>query len=105
MFDKNQLADLMKQAQAMQDKVKQAQEDISKMRIVGEAGGGLVKVTLNGKYQVLETSIDNSLLTDKEMLQDLVAAAFNDAAIRIEKEMTSKIGEVTGGINIPGITS
>ena len=82
---KNQLADLMKQAQAMQDSMKKAQEAIAAMEVEGEAGAGLVKVVMTGRHDVRRVTIDPSLLgEDKDMLEDLVAAAINDAVRKVE---------------------
>ena len=84
MFNKGQLAGLMKQAQAMQDNMKRAQEELGSIEVSGEAGSGLVKVTMTCKHEVRRVQIDPSLLADdKEMLEDLVAAAFNEAAREI----------------------
>lgn len=102
MFNKNQLSGLMKQAQAMQDNIKKAQEELEKLEVQGESGAGLVKVTMTGKHAVRRVEIDPSLLEDdKEMLEDLVAAAFN-AALRKAEELTEeKMGKVAGFPGMP----
>lgn len=80
---------LMKQAQEMQKKMQDMQKEVAGTKVVGEAGGGLVKIKMNGKHDVLRVFIDPSLLKDKEMLEDLVAAAVNDAVRQVE-DMTKK---------------
>ena len=81
MFNKGQLAGLMKQAQAMQENLKKAQDELAFIEVTGEAGSGLVKILMTCKHEVKRVSIDPSLMTDdKDMLEDLIAAAFNDAA-------------------------
>jgi nucleoid-associated protein EbfC len=104
MFNKGQLAGLMKQAQAMQDNMKKAQEELGSIEVTGEAGSGLVKVTMTCKHEVRRVQIDASLLSDdKEMLEDLVAAAFNAAARLVEETSTAKMGKVTAGMpGLPG---
>jgi len=98
MFNKGQLAGLMKQAQAMQDNVKKAQEELGHIEVNGESGSGLVKVTMTCKHEVKRITIDPSLLADdKDMLEDLVAAAFN-AALRVaEATSEQKMAKITAG--------
>ena len=95
MFNKGQLAGLMKQAQTMQDNMKKAQDELGNVEVSGESGAGLVKVTMTCKHEVRRITIDPSLLADdKDMLEDLVAAAFNAAvrkAIETEAERMAKI--------------
>ena len=99
---KNQLAGLMKQAQAMQDNLKKAQDELATMEVTGESGAGLVKVQITCKHDVKRVTIDPSLLTDdKDMLEDLVAAAFNDAVRRAEELSTEKMGKLTAGMPLP----
>jgi DNA-binding YbaB/EbfC family protein len=99
---KNQLAGLMKQAQAMQDNVKKAQEAIAVLEIEGQSGGGLVKIVMTGRHDVKRVSIDPSLVgEDKDMLEDLVAAAINDAVRKVETAAQAKMAEVTGGLGLP----
>ena len=99
---KGQLAGLMKQAQAMQDNMKRAQEEIALLEVEGASGAGLVKVTMTGKHEVKRVTIDPSLLAeDKDMLEDLVAAAFNDGLRRAEELSTAKMGKLTAGMPLP----
>ena len=102
---KNQLAGLMKQAQAMQDNMRKAQEELAIIEVDGEAGAGLVKVTMTCRHDVKRVTIDPSLLADdKDMLEDLVAAAFNDAIRRAEATSQEKMGKLTAGMpQIPGM--
>jgi DNA-binding YbaB/EbfC family protein len=99
---KGQLAGLMKQAQAMQDNLKRAQEELATIEVEGESGAGLVKVTMTCKHDVRRVAIDPSLLAeDKDMLEDLVAAAFNDAIRRAEAVSTERMGKLTAGMSLP----
>jgi DNA-binding YbaB/EbfC family protein len=99
---KNQLAGLMKQAQAMQDNMKRAQDELALTEVEGQSGAGLVKVTMSCKHDVKRVTIDPSLLADdKDMLEDLVAAAFNDAVRRAEQLSTEKMGKITAGMPLP----
>ena len=99
MFNKGQLAGLMKQAQAMQDNVKKAQDELGLIEVSGESGSGLVKVTMTCKHEVKRVVIDPSLLADDtDMLEDLVAAAFN-AALRVAEETSAqKMAKITAGL-------
>ena len=99
---KNQLAGLMKQAQAMQENMKRAQEELANVEVEGQSGAGLVKVTMTCKHDVRRVAIDPSLLgDDKDMLEDLVAAAFNDAVRRAESVSQEKMGALTAGLPLP----
>jgi hypothetical protein len=99
---KNQLAGLMKQAQAMQDNLKRAQEELALLEVEGQSGAGLVKVVMTCKHDVKRVAIDPSLLgDDKDMLEDLVAAAFNDAVRRAEAVSQEKLGKLTAGLPLP----
>ncbi len=99
---KNQLAGLMKQAQAMQDNLKRAQDELALMEVEGVSGAGLVKVTMTCKHDVKRITIDPSLLADdKDMLEDLVAAAFNDGVRRAEAVSQEKMGKLTAGMPMP----
>lgn len=99
---KGQLAGLMKQAQAMQDNMKKMQEQLATIEVTGEAGAGMVKVVMTCKNDVKRVSIDPSLLADdKEMLEDLVAAAFNDAARKAEATSQEKMAGMTSGLPLP----
>ena len=102
MFNKNQLAGLMKQAQKMQDDMKKAQDELANVEVEGQSGAGMVKVTMTCKYDVKRVVIDPSLLDDdKDMLEDLVAAAVNDAVRRVEATSAEKMGGLTAGMNMP----
>ena len=99
---KGGLGNLMKQAQAMQENMQKAQDEIAKMEITGESGGGLVKVTLTGKHEARRVEIDDSLVgEDKEMLEDLVAAAINDATHKLEATTQERMSGMTDGLNLP----
>ncbi|MEI6026028.1 MAG: YbaB/EbfC family nucleoid-associated protein [Betaproteobacteria bacterium] len=99
---KGQLAGLMKQAQAMQDNLKRAQDELGAIEVEGQSGAGLVKVTMTCKHDVRRVAIDPSLLgEDRDMLEDLVAAAFNDAVRRVEQTSTEKMSKVTAGMPLP----
>jgi len=104
MFNKGQLAGLMKQAQNMQDNMKKAQEELGTIEVTGESGAGLVKVTMTCKHDVRRVQIDPSLLADdKDMLEDLVAAAFNAALKKAEDTSSEKMGKITAGMpGLPG---
>jgi len=102
MFNKGQLAGLMKQAQAMQDNLKKAQDELANIEVSGESGSGLVKVTMTCKHDVRRVEIDPSLLADdKDMLEDLVAAAFNDGVRRAEQVSQEKMAKITAGMPLP----
>ena len=102
MFNKGQLAGLMKQAQAMQDNIKKTQDELATIEVTGESGSGLVKVLMTCKHDVKRVSIDASLLSDdKDMLEDLVAAAFNDALRKAEATSSEKMAAVTAGMPLP----
>ena len=102
MMGKGQLAGLMKQAQAMQDNLKKAQEELATIEVEGQSGAGLVKVTMTCKHDVKRIVIDPSLLAeDKDMLEDLVAAAFNDGVRRAEEVSQAKMGKLTAGMPLP----
>jgi DNA-binding YbaB/EbfC family protein len=99
---KGQLAGLMKQAQAMQENMKRAQDELALLEVEGQSGAGLVKVTMTCKHDVRRVAIDPTLLADdKDMLEDLVAAAFNDAVRRAEEISTEKMGKLTAGMPMP----
>jgi hypothetical protein len=99
---KGQLAGLMKQAQQMQENMKRAQDELALLEVEGQSGAGLVKVTMTCKHDVKRVVIDPSLLADdKDMLEDLVAAAFNDAVRRAEEVSTEKMGKLTAGMPLP----
>jgi len=104
MFNKGQLAGLMKQAQAMQENMKKAQDELGNIEVSGESGAGLVKVTMTCKHEVRRITIDPSLLAeDKDMLEDLVAAAFNAALRKAEDTSAEMMGKITAGMpGLPG---
>jgi len=94
--------DIMKQAQQMQENLKKVQTDIARTEVSGEAGAGLVKVTMTGKHDIRKVQIDKSLISeDIEMLEDLIAAAVNDANRRVENMTREKMAEMTSGLNLP----
>ena len=96
------MGNMMKQAQLMQERLQKAQDEIAKMEVVGESGAGMVKITVTGNHEVRRVSIDDSLFTDdKDILEDLLAAAFNDARRRIEEQSKEKLSAVTGGMQLP----
>ena len=100
---KGQLAGQMKQAQAMQDNLKKAQDELALLEVEGQSGAGLVKITMTCKHDVRRVFIDPSLLgDDKDMLEDLVAAAFNDGIRRAEELSAEKMGKLTAGLQLPG---
>ena len=99
---KNQLAGLMKQAQQMQENMKKAQEDLARIEVEGQSGAGLVKVVMTCRHDVKRVAIDKSLLgEDKDMLEDLLAAAINDAVRRVETVTQEKMGGLTSGFGLP----
>ncbi len=97
------LGDMMKQAQEMQAKMAEAQEKIEVMQVTGASGGGMVEVTLSGKGDMRQVQIDPSLLggDDKEVLEDLIVAAHNDAKSKAEELVQEEMAKVTGGLNLP----
>jgi DNA-binding YbaB/EbfC family protein len=99
---KGGLGNLMKQAQMMQENMKKAQEQIAAMEVEGQSGAGMVKVLMNGRHDVKRVTIDPSLMSDdREMLEDLVAAAVNDAVRKIDATTQEKMGALTAGMNLP----
>lgn len=102
-MDMNQnLGNLMKEAQKMQQRMQEAQQQLSQLVVTGEAGGGMVVIKMNGRHDATEVKIRPSMMEeDVEMLEDLVAAAINDAVRKIEKASKEKISQLTAGLNIP----
>ena len=99
---KNALGNIMQQAQKMQEDLKKAQEELALMQVTGESGGGLVTIVMTGKREARKVTIDNSLLAeDKDMLEDLVAAAINDAVNKVAKMKKEKMSDLTAGIPLP----
>lgn len=98
------LSQLMRQAQEMQANMQKAQNELANIEVEGAAGGGMVKVVVTCKHDVRRVTIEESLLRgDKDMLEDLVAAAFNDASRKIEQTVQEKMSSVTGGLGLPGL--
>ena len=96
------LGNIMQQAQRMQENMKRAQDEIASLEVTGSAGGGLVSVLMNGRHEVRRVNLDRKLLADDpEMLEDLIAAAFNDAANKIAEQSQAKMADVAGGMNLP----
>ena len=98
---KGQIAGLMQQAQKMQQEMQKAQEELAQLQVTGEAGGGMAKVTMNGKHAVSRIEIDPILLDDREMLEDIVTAAVNDAVNRVASNTQERMSEMTAGIPLP----
>ncbi len=99
---KNALGNIMQQAQKMQEDVKKAQQEIAALEVTGESGAGLVKILMTGKREVRKVSIDDSLVgDDRDMLEDLVASAINDAVRKVAKLKKEKMASVTAGIPLP----
>ena len=99
---KGGMGNLMKQAQQMQEQMQKMQEELANAEVVGEAGAGLVKVTMTGRHDVRRVEIDPSLMEDdKEILEDLIAAAVNDAVRKVEKNQQDRMSEMTGGMGLP----
>ncbi|WP_415247987.1 YbaB/EbfC family nucleoid-associated protein [Thauera sp.] len=98
---KGGIAGLMKQAQQMQENMKKMQEQLASVEVEGQSGAGMVKVLMTCKYDVRRVSIDESVMDDKEMLEDLVAAALNDAVRKVEATTQEKMSGFTAGLNLP----
>ena len=99
---KGGIGDLMKQAQQMQADMQKAQEEIANMQIEGQSGAGLVKVTMNGQHELLRVNIDDSLIgDDKDMLEDLIAAAVNDASQKLAEASKERMSGLTAGMELP----
>ena len=103
MFNKGGMGNLMKQAQQMQEKMTALQEELANSEVTGASGGGMVQVTMSGKHETKRVQIDPSLIQpeDAEVLEDLIAAAFNDAKVKVETMMQDKMSELTGGLQLP----
>jgi DNA-binding YbaB/EbfC family protein len=95
------MGNIMQQAQRMQEELKRAQEEIAKLEITGQAGAGMVTVTITGAHEMRRVKIDPSLLGDAEMLEDLIVAASNDANNKLAQETQSRMAGVAGGMNLP----
>ena len=99
------MGNMMKQAQQLQSKMMKLQEELADKTVESSSGGGMVKVTANGRQQILSIQIENEVVDpdDVEMLQDLVLAAINDALAKAQEMVSSEMGKLTGGLNIPGL--
>ena len=96
------MAQLMQQAQRMQENLKRAQDELAKLEVTGQAGGGMVSVIMNGRHEVRRVSIDRTAIGDDlEMTEDLIAAAFNDAVNKVAAASQQQMSDVTGGMNLP----
>ena len=98
---KGGLGNIMKQAQKMQENLQRAQEELANLEVTGSAGGGMVSVTLSGTKECRKVRIDPSVLSDPEMAEDLVAAAFNDASNKVDAESKAKMGAASAGMQLP----
>jgi len=100
---KGNIGNLMKQAQQLQESVQRAQAEIASMEVIGEAGGGMAKVTMTGKHEVRRVQLDPSIVSgdDKDMLEDLIAAAINDAVQKVERTTQEKMSSLMGGMQLP----
>lgn len=101
MFNKGGMANLMKQAQQMQQNMLKAQEELANLEVEGQSGAGMVKIVMTCKHDIKRVVIDPSVMDDKEMLEDLIAAAVNDANRRAEQTTQEKMGSFTSGLNLP----
>jgi len=100
---KGGIGNLMKQAQKMQEDMQKAQEEMANIEVTGQSGGGMVSVVMTCRHDVKRVSIDDSLFSDdKDMLEDLIAAAVNDAVRQVEKTSSDKMSGMTAGLNLPG---
>ena len=99
---KGGMGNLMKQAQQMQEKMQKAQEELANSEVTGESGAGLVKITMTGRHDVKRVELDDSVMSeDKELLEDLLAAAVNDAVRKIEEKNQSQMSSMTAGMGLP----
>lgn len=98
---KGNIAQLMQQAQKMQEGLKQAQAELAELEVTGQSGGGMVEITLSGRHEVRRIHIDPAVGDDLEMLEDLIAAAFNDAVNRVQEVSQEKMSGLTGGMPMP----
>ena len=98
---KGNIGQMMKQAQMMQENMRRMQEQLGTIEVEGQSGSGMVKVVMTCKHEVRRVSIDASLTTDREMLEDLLVAAFNDAARKVDETVAQKMGSLTAGMGLP----
>jgi len=101
MMGKGGMAGLMQQAQRMQENLKKAQDEIAAMEVEGQAGAGMVKITVTGKHDCKRVQIDAAVMDDKDMLEDLITAAINDATRKLAVQSESKMGSLGAGMNLP----
>jgi DNA-binding YbaB/EbfC family protein len=101
MLNKGGIANLMKQAQKMQENMQKAQDELANIEVEGQSGAGAVKIVMTCKHDVKRVAIDPSVMDDKEMLEDLIAAALNDANRRAEATMQERMGALTAGLPLP----
>jgi DNA-binding YbaB/EbfC family protein len=101
---KGQLGNMMKQAQAMQENMQKAQQELANIEVTGQSGAGMVEIVMTCRHDVRKVSIEPALMQDdREVLEDLIAAAMNDAVRKVEKTSEEKMGGITAGLNIPGM--
>ena len=98
---KGNIGQMMKQAQMMQENMRRMQEQLGTIEVEGQSGSGMVKIAITCKHEVRRVSIDPSLTSDREMLEDLLVAAFNDAARKVEATVAEKMGSLTAGLGLP----
>jgi len=98
---KGNIGQMMKQAQMMQENMRRMQEQLGTIEVEGQSGSGMVKVAMSCKHEVRRVSIDPSLTADREMLEDLLVAAFNDAARKVDETVAQKMGSLTAGMGLP----
>jgi len=98
---KGSISQLMQQAQKVQENMKKAQQELAELEVTGQAGGGLVEIVMNGRHEVRRVAIDPEVADDREMIEDLTAAAFNDAVNRVQEATRQKMSEMTGGLPLP----
>ena len=95
------IAQLMQQAQKMQENVQRAQEEVARIEVTGQSGGGMVSVTISGRMECRKVRIDPSVIADPEMAEDLIAAAFNDAVNKVNAESQARMSAATAGMQLP----
>ena len=98
---KGNIAQLMQQAQKMQENMQRAQEELARLEVTGQSGGGMVSVTISGRMECRKVRIDPSVMSDPEMVEDLIAAAFNDAVNKVNDESQSRMSAATAGMPLP----
>ncbi len=98
---KGNIGQMMKQAQMMQENMRRMQEQLGTMEVEGQSGSGMIKIAITCKHEVRRVSIDPSLMADREMLEDLLVAAFNDAARKVDATVAEEMGSLTAGLGLP----